>query len=58
MKAGFILDHLPKNMTDELQPMDLVVHSALKSAMRKLRANVVYDALQEYREELNEYFAR
>ncbi len=58
LKAGFILDYLPKNMTDELQPMDLVVNSALKSAMRKLRANVVYDALQEYREELNEYFAR
>lgn len=34
--VGWILKFLPPNMTDELQPMDLVVNSVLKSEMRRL----------------------
>ena len=40
---------LPPNMTDLLQPMDLVVNAVLKSAIRQARGKSVYDAFQLYR---------
>ncbi len=57
LEAGFILEYLPANMTDELQPMDLCVNSVFKAEMRRLRANVVYDALQDFRTKLLHYYA-
>ena len=40
---------LPPNMTDLLQPMDLVVNAPLKAAIRQARGKSVYDAQQTYR---------
>ena len=51
--AQWILKFFPPNMTDELQPMDLVVNAVLKAEMRKLRAKMVYDALDQFRQELS-----
>ena len=40
---------LPPNMTDLLQPMDLVVNAPLKSAIGQARARSLYDAFKLYR---------
>ena len=41
--------------TDELHPMDLIVHIVLKSEMRKLRIAMVFDSLQHYRTLLTQW---
>ena len=53
--AQWILKFFPPNMTDELQPMDLVVNAVLKAEMRKLRAKMVYDALDQFRTDLTRW---
>ncbi len=40
---------LPKNMTDKLQVMDLVVNGPLKARMRKIRCEHLYEQLQVYK---------
>ena len=40
---------LPKNMTGELQVLDLVVNGPLKAHIRKNRANALYSSFQEYK---------
>jgi hypothetical protein len=39
---------LPRNMTDKLQPMDLVVNGPLKADMRRARCEQVYDYFQSF----------
>jgi hypothetical protein len=41
-KAGWMVQYLPKNMTAELQPMDIVVNSRVKAKLRKLRIDNIY----------------
>ena len=57
-EEGWLSENLPPNMTDELQPMDLVVNRTFKSIMRKKRAMDIYDYLQAYRNLLNQYYNR
>ena len=40
---------LPKNMTGELQVLDLVVNGPLKAHIRTIRANRLYGSFQEYK---------
>ena len=40
---------LPKNMTGELQVLDLVVNGPLKAHIRTIRANRLYKSFQEYK---------
>ena len=42
-KAGWLLEFLPPNMTDELQPMDLVVNAVGKQELRRVRIEKVVD---------------
>jgi hypothetical protein len=42
--------YFPANMTDELQPMDLVVNSSLKSALRQSRMKLRLEFVQKYKE--------
>ena len=44
-------------MTDELQPMDLVVNAVLKAEMRKLRAALVYNSMEQFRTDLHRWCA-
>ena len=41
--------YLPKNMTSELQVLDLVVNGPLKAHIRRKRAMRLFDAFQEYK---------
>lgn len=41
--------HLPKNMTDVLQPIDLVVNTPLKSAIRRPRCSAVFEEFQRWK---------
>ena len=49
------MKYFPPNMTDELQPMDLVVNSMLKGQLRKLRIGVVMDYFQTYKADLHQW---
>ena len=42
---------LPPNMTDKLQPLDLVVNGPLKADMRKARCEQLYDYFQSFKRE-------
>ena len=53
--ANWLIKFFPPNMTDELQPMDLVVNSVLKCEMRKLRIAMVFDSIQQYRTLLSQW---
>ena len=46
---GIALELLPKNVTDTLQVMDLVVNGPLKAALRARRAAALFAALQAHR---------
>ena len=48
-EIGVDIAFLPKNMTGELQVLDLVVNGPLKAHMRKNRANALYASSQEYK---------
>ena len=48
-EVGLDIAFLPKNMTGELQVLDLVVNGPLKANIRKNRANVLYKSFQEYK---------
>lgn len=48
--AEWVIKFFPPNMTDELQPMDLIVNAVLKCEMRKLRIALVFESLQAYRQ--------
>mmetsp|Transcript_16544 Transcript_16544/g.35865 ORF Transcript_16544/g.35865 Transcript_16544/m.35865 type:complete len:92 (-) Transcript_16544:46-321(-) len=39
-------ENLPPNMTDELQPMNLVVNAPLKAAIRSDRCDKMFDAFR------------
>ena len=46
---GIALEMLPKNMTDALQVMDLVVNGPLKAVLRRRRSWALFAALQAHR---------
>lgn len=46
---GIALELLPKNMTDALQVMDLVVNGPLKAVLRRRRSWALFAALQAHR---------
>ena len=48
-EIGVDVMFLPKNMTGELQVLDLVVNGPLKAHIRTNRANVLYQSFQEYK---------
>ena len=48
-EIGVDIAFLPKNMTGELQVLDLVVNGPLKAHIRKNRANALYTSFQEYK---------
>lgn len=48
-ELGIASDTLPKNMTDILQVMDLVVNGPLKAGVRSERADALYDYFQTWR---------
>jgi DDE superfamily endonuclease len=48
-EIGVDVAFLPKNMTGELQVLDLVVNGPLKAHVRTNRANVLYQSFQEYK---------
>ena len=50
-EIGVDVAFLPKNMTGELQVLDLVVNGPLKAHIRTNRANVLYQSFQEYKQE-------
>ena len=50
-EIGVDVAFLPKNMTGELQVLDLVVNGPLKAHIRTNRANVLYESFQEYKQE-------
>ena len=50
-EIGLDIAFLPKNMTGELQVLDLVVNGPLKAHIRKNRAGVLYDSFQDYKVE-------
>jgi hypothetical protein len=56
--ADWFVKNWAPNMTDELQPMDLVENKVFKSAMRDYRASQIYDYLQEFRSALCEFYQR
>lgn len=51
-EIGVDVAFLPKNMTGELQVLDLVVNGPLKAHVRTNRANVLYQSFQEYKAQL------
>lgn len=53
--AEWLIKFFPPNMTDELQPMDLIVNAVLKAEMRALRINMVFDSLQVFRALLKQW---
>jgi len=50
-EANITVLQLPVNMTDKLQPMDLVVNGPLKAGIRRDRCFKIYEALQDFRTE-------
>ena len=52
-EKGILMELLPKNMTDSLQVMDLVVNGPIKSYVRRARAKMLYDYFQEWKELIN-----
>ena len=48
-EIGLDIAFLPKNMTGELQVLDLVVNGPLKANIRKNRASVLYNSFQDYK---------
>ena len=48
-EIGLDIAFLPKNMTGELQVLDLVVNGPLKANIRKNRACVLYNSFQDYK---------
>lgn len=55
--GDWIIKFFPSNMTDELQPMDLIVNAVLKADMRKQRAALVFEAVQLFRAEMLQWSA-
>jgi hypothetical protein len=53
--AGWLLMFLPPNITDELQPMDLVVNAVLNAEMRKLRMTAVMEYFTIFRRDYNDW---
>ena len=49
-EIGVDIAFLPKNMTGELQVLDLVVNGPLKAHIWKNRSNALYKSFQEYKE--------
>jgi hypothetical protein len=47
--AGWTTMFFPPNMTHILQPMDLVVNSVVKSAMRRQRVQLLMDYFTDYK---------
>ena len=47
--------YLPANMTDELQPMDVVVNATLKAHLRKLRIKFLLNYFESFREQMLNY---
>lgn len=47
--AGWTLRFLPPNMTGKMQPMDLVVNSVCKAALRKLRIELTVDYFADWK---------
>jgi hypothetical protein len=52
---GITTEALPKNMTDKLQVMDLVVNSVLKAAMRQARARALFGYYQNFKLEMQQF---
>ena len=50
-EVGVDVCFLPKNMTGELQVLDLVVNGPLKAHIRTIRANRLYKSFQEFKRE-------
>ena len=48
-EVGVDVCFLPKNMTGELQVLDLVVNGPLKAHIRTIRANRLYNSFQDYK---------
>ena len=48
-EIGAVVCFLPKNMTGELQVLDLVVNGPLKAHIRTIRANRLYKSFQDYK---------
>jgi len=48
-ELGIELAQLPPNMTDKLQPMDLVVNGPLKASMRRARGQQSYEYMQTWK---------
>lgn len=53
--AGWIVKYLPPNMTDELQPMDLVVNAVVKEELRKYRISQALDYIPKFKAKLHSY---
>jgi len=49
VEAGWELKFLPKNCTDMLQPMDLVVNAVVKAALRRKRVALMLQYFQEFK---------
>ena len=53
-KIGIDVAYLPRNMTSELQVLDLVVNGPLKAHIRTNRANRLYKSFQVFKKERDE----
>ena len=55
-EVGVDVCFLPKNMTGELQVLDLVVNGPLKAHIRTIRANRLYHSFQDFKREIESDF--
>lgn len=52
-KSSFFVDFLPKNMTDSMQPVDIIACGPLKAGQRALRVEDLYTYQQEFASDMD-----
>lgn len=55
-QAGWIVHFLPPYMSDELQPINLIVNKQFKSVIKSRRSSSINESLDTYRTELQYYY--